>query len=30
MAEDRGALCRDVTIEGIQFWENRFASMSLI
>ena len=24
MAEDKGVLCRDVTIEGIRFWENRF------
>ena len=24
MAEEKGVLCRDVTIEGVRFWENRF------
>jgi ESCRT-II complex subunit VPS36 len=24
MAEDRGALCREASIEGVRFWRNRF------
>jgi len=30
MAEEKGVLCRDVTIEGIRFWENIFMTGDLI